>query len=312
MPKRRKRREQQHLRQESARRKSYTMGGDSPSELYKPGFPMNILGNLKIFSIVGVVIAAIMIITMVLTRNNGNGAASGTATPTAAESTTATPSVSPTPNPRVFDKALQAIDASKYNYQATVKTSLGTFVIALDATDAPKTVNSFVFLSEKDFYNGLTFHRVVPGFVIQGGDPNGDGTGGPGYSTSDEPNKVRNTAGTISMAKTSGATNFGSQFFINLQDNPSLDFDTTATDKFYPFGKVTSGMDVVDAIGKVPTDAQGKPTTAVTIDSITIQQTPKDGGPTTDATIPPQPSPTPAPSGTPKAGATTPAATPTK
>ncbi len=288
------------------------MGGDSPSELYKPGFPMNILGNLKIFSIVGVVIAAIMILTMVLTRNQGNGAASGTATPTTAESVTATPSVSPTPNPHVFDKALQAIDASKYNYQATVKTSMGTFVILLDAADAPKTVNSFVFLSEKNFYNGLTFHRIVPNFVIQGGDPNGDGTGGPGYSTNDEPNKVRNTAGTISMAKASGATNFGSQFFINLQDNPSLDFDTTATDKFYPFGKVTTGLDVVQAIGKVATDAQGKPTKPVTIDSITIQQTPKDGGATTDATIPPQPSPTAAPSGTPKAGATTPAAAPTK
>ncbi len=288
------------------------MGGDSPSELYKPGFPMNILGNLKIFSIVGVVIAAIMILTMVLTRNQGNGAASGTATPTTAESVTATPSVSPTPNPHVFDKALQAIDASKYNYQATVKTSMGTFVILLDAADAPKTVNSFVFLSEKNFYNGLTFHRIVPNFVIQGGDPNGDGTGGPGYSTNDEPNKVRNTAGTISMAKASGATNFGSQFFINLEDNPSLDFDTTATDKFYPFGKVTSGMDVVQAIGKVAMDAQGKPTKPVTIDSITIQQTPKDGGATTDATIPPQPSPTAAPSGTPKAGATTPAAAPTK
>jgi cyclophilin family peptidyl-prolyl cis-trans isomerase len=288
------------------------MGGDSPSELYKPGFPMNILGNLKIFSIVGVVIAAIMIITMVLTRNQGNGAASGTATPTAAESTTATPSVSPTPNPRVFDKALQVVDASKYNYQATVKTSLGTFVIALDASGAPNTVNSFAFLSEKGFYNGLSFHRIVPNFVIQGGDPNGDGTGGPGYSTNDEPNKVRNTAGTISMAKASGATNFGSQFFINLQDNPSLDFDTSAKDKFYPFGKVTSGMDVVQAIGKVPTNAQQQPTTPVTIESITIQQAPKSGGTMTEATIPPQPSPTAAASGTPAPGATTPAAAPTK
>jgi cyclophilin family peptidyl-prolyl cis-trans isomerase len=285
------------------------MGGDSPSELYKPGFPMNILGNLKIFSIVGVVIAVIMIVTMVLRRNNGGGGATGSVTPTATISESATPSASPTPNPRVFDKAGQAIDASKYNYQATVKTSMGNFVILLDAASAPNTVNSFVFLAEKKFFDGLTFHRVVPGFIIQGGDPNGDGTGGPGYTTKDEPNKVRNTAGTISMAKTSGASEFGSQFFINLQDNPSLDFDNSTANKFYPFGKVTSGMDVVQAIGKVPTDAQGKPTKPVTIDSVTIQQTPKAGGPTTDATLPPQPSPTAAVTGTPAAG--TPAASPT-
>jgi cyclophilin family peptidyl-prolyl cis-trans isomerase len=248
-----------------------------------------------------------MIATMVLTRNQNSGAPGGTATPTADESTTATPSVSPTPNPRVFDKAEQVIDASKYTYQAAVKTSMGDFVILLDADNAPNTVNSFAFLSEKGFYNGLTFHRVVPNFVIQGGDPNGDGTGGPGYTTKDEPNQVRNTAGTISMAKTSGASDFGSQFFINLQDNPSLDFDNTTSNKFYPFGKVTSGMDVVQAIGKVPTNAQQQPNTPVTIESITIQQTPKGGGATTDATIPPAASATAA--GTPTPG--TPAATPT-
>jgi len=281
------------------------MGGDSPSELYKPGFPMNLLGNLKVFSIVGLVIAAIMVVTMVLMRNQDQGVPGGTATPTAEGSATATPSVSPTPNPRSFDKAEQAIDASTYNYQATVKTSMGSFVILLDADAAPNTVNSFVFLAEKGFYNGLTFHRVVPGFVVQGGDPNGDGTGGPGYTTKDEPNEVRNTTGTISMAKTSGASEFGSQFFINLQDNPSLDFDNTTANKFYPFGKVTSGMDVVQAIGKVQTNAQQQPLTPVTIESITIQQTPKAGGPTTDATLPPQPSATAA--GTPVPGTATPA-----
>src|SRR6185437_1534771 len=187
----------------------------------------------------------------------------------------ASPSASATADAKSFAKADQVIDASKNTYTATMKTSKGDIVIKLDATDAPNTVNSFVFLAQKHFFDGLTFHRVIPGFVIQGGDPQGDGSGGPGYSTKDEPNKIRNTTGTLSMAKASGASSFGSQFFINLKDNTSLDYDNPTANKFYPFASVTSGMDVVNAIAAVPTDSNDKPTTPVVIQSVTITATPK-------------------------------------
>jgi len=290
VPKRRQRREQQHLRQEPARRKGYAVGGSAPKEIFKPGFPMNLLGNLKFFSVVGIVIAVIMVFAAVLSRSAGNtntaatlptntptpsATASVSPSPSASASASPNPSASATPIVRTFAKADQVINAAKDNYTATMKTSMGTIVIQLNADVAPNTVNSFVFLAQKGFFNGLTFHRVIPGFIIQGGDPKGDGSGGPGYSTNDEPNKVRNTRGTISMAKVSGASSFGSQFFINLKDNPSLDYDNPTANKFYPFATVTSGMNVVDAIAAVPTDSNNKPLTPVVIESVTITATPK-------------------------------------
>ncbi|HSE45380.1 MAG TPA: peptidylprolyl isomerase, partial [Gemmatimonadales bacterium] len=149
--------------------------------------------------------------------------------------------------------------------------------IKLYADQAPNTVNSFVFLAKNGFFDGLTFHRVLQNFVIQTGDPKGDGSGGPGYSTNDEPNQVRNTRGTIAMAKASTNKFFGSQWFVNLKDNPSLDFDGGASNQFFPFGEIASGMDVVDNISKVPVDnpQHGQPVQPVTITSITITETPK-------------------------------------
>ncbi len=271
------RREQQHLRQEPQRKRSYQMGGTAPKEIYKPGFPMNLLGNIKFFSIVGVLIAGIMVVTMVLTRgSNANRPVdlptpTPTASATADASSTATASATPA---KSFSKADQVIDATKNNYTATIKTDKGDIVVKLYADQAPNTVNSFVFLAQKGFFDGITFHRVVPNFVIQTGDPTGTGTGGPGYSTQDEPNQLSNKRGTLAMAKASGAKSFGSQFFINLKDNPSLDY-TNPADKFYPFGEVTSGMDVVDAIGKVQTDVNGKPVQPVKILTVTVTETPK-------------------------------------
>ncbi|MGH2631987.1 MAG: peptidylprolyl isomerase [Tepidiformaceae bacterium] len=277
MPKR-KRRDQQHLKQEPARRKNYALGGTAPKEIYKPTFPMNLLGNIKFFSIVGIGIAVIMVFAVLLSRGGANtNVAADLPTETPVGSVTADASASPsaTADARTFAKADQVIDATKNTYTATMKTSKGTIEIKLDAADAPNTVNSFVFLAQKKFFDGLTFHRIISGFVIQGGDPQGDGSGGPGYSTNDEPNKVRNTTGTLSMAKADGASSFGSQFFINLKDNSSLDYDNPTANKFYPFATVTSGMDVVNAIAAVPVDANDKPTTPVTIDSVTITATPK-------------------------------------
>ncbi|MCZ2111743.1 MAG: peptidylprolyl isomerase [Dehalococcoidia bacterium] len=153
---------------------------------------------------------------------------------------------------------------------------MGDIVVNLDAAQAPNTVNSFVFLAQKNFFDGITFHRVVKNFVIQSGDPTGNGTGGPGYTTKDEPNQISNKRGTIAMAKTSGAKEFGSQFFINVKDNSSLDY-TNPGDKFYPFGQVAddASMKVVDAIQNVPTDSAGKPTTPVVIETVTIAESPK-------------------------------------
>jgi len=137
------------------------------------------------------------------------------------------------------------IDAKK-NYVATLATSKGAIVVALDASAAPQTVNNFVFLVNQGFYDGLTFHRVVAGFVIQGGDPLGTGTGGPGYTVPAEI-KLPHVEGAIAMARLGDQQNpqrasSGSQFYITLAPTPNLDGAYTA------FGRVTSGMDVVKKI----------------------------------------------------------------
>ena len=134
------------------------------------------------------------------------------------------------------------IDPDK-SYTATMKTDKGDIVIELAAKDAPNTVNNFVYLSQNAYYAGLTFHRVVAGFVVQGGDPDGNGTGGPGYKLPDESNPSKWSRGTVGMASSAAGVS-GSQFFITIGDAPFL-----ATNGVYNhFGQVTSGMDVVDKI----------------------------------------------------------------
>lgn len=130
-------------------------------------------------------------------------------------------------------------------YRARMMTSKGEIVIDLAAAYAPKTVNNFVFLANEGFYNGVTFHRVISNFVIQGGDPTGTGRGGPGYKFEDEvdpqKNPLKHETGVLSMANAGPNTN-GSQFFITHSPQPHLDGKHTV------FGKVVSGMDVVNAI----------------------------------------------------------------
>src|SRR5436309_4288385 len=135
------------------------------------------------------------------------------------------------------------IDPAK-KYTATVHTSRGDFVIALvDPKVAPQTVNNFVVNAQERYYDGLTFHRVVPGFVVQGGDPLGNGTGGPNYKLPDESNPSKWPRGTVGMASSSAGVS-GSQFFITLGDAPFL-----ANNGVYNhFGQVTAGMDVIDAL----------------------------------------------------------------
>ena len=139
-----------------------------------------------------------------------------------------------------------------------LKTSMGNITLEL-YDDMPITTGNFKSLVEKGFYDGVIFHRVIDGFMIQGGDPEGTGMGGPGYAIQDEfTDHNKNDRGTIAMAN-SGPNTGGSQFFINLVNNDFLD-------NLHPaFGKVIEGMDVVDAIGKVQTDGNDRPLTEVKI-----------------------------------------------
>ena len=135
------------------------------------------------------------------------------------------------------------IDQGK-KYSVTVHTSRGDFVIALvEPKVAPQTVNNFVWLAQNHYYDGLTFHRVVPGFVVQGGDPLGNGTGGPNYKLPNESNPSQWPRGTVGMASSAAGVS-GSQFFITTGDAPFL----ASNGVYNHFGEVTSGMDVIDKI----------------------------------------------------------------
>lgn len=268
-------RELHHLRQESPRSRSYKLGGTSPNEIYKPGFPMSLLGNVRLFAIIGVlVIFSFVVVAVLSNRTSNSNAATDLPTPTPTSSATVDPAATVSPSataaPKQFTAAEAVVDATK-QYTATIKTSKGDIVLKLFADKAPNTVNSFVFLAQKGYFDGIAFHRVVKNFVVQGGDPTGTGSGGPGYSTKDEPNQELNKAGTLSMAKVGGASEFGSQFFINVKDNPSLDYTNPSANKFYPFAEVTSGMDIVNAIANSPVGTGDKPNPPITITSVTIE-----------------------------------------
>jgi peptidyl-prolyl cis-trans isomerase A (cyclophilin A) len=157
------------------------------------------------------------------------------------------------------------MEVSMKNSVALFETSMGNFRIELFEDKAPITTKNFITLVNKGFYNGLIFHRVIDGFMIQGGDPYGNGTGGPGYTIPDEFNKdLRHSAeGILSMAN-AGPNTGGSQFFITLTATNWLD------GKHAVFGKVVEGMEVVRAIGKVKTNAQDRPLEDVVIKKVTI------------------------------------------
>ena len=155
------------------------------------------------------------------------------------------------------------IDPSK-RYTATMETSMGTLVIALDAINAPVTVNNFVFLAAHHYYDGIIFHRIINGFVCQGGDPGGTGTGGPGYRFQDEPVKQRYQLGSVAMANAGPNTN-GSQFF--LISGPS---GVNLPPQYNHFGQIVKGLDVLDAMQRVATDRRDRPEEDVVINSVTI------------------------------------------
>lgn len=177
------------------------------------------------------------------------------------------------PAPKTADdieKPTEKLSRSK-TYVATISTSCGDIEVTLDARDAPITGGSFKYLADQKFFDGTTFHRIVADFVIQGGDPAGDGTGGPGYSVEEAPDEgLKYDKGVVAMAKTAAepAGTSGSQFFIVTGDGAaSLPAD------YALLGEVTGGMDVVDRIGGIEADpSSGAPVAPVVIDSITVTE----------------------------------------
>jgi peptidyl-prolyl cis-trans isomerase B (cyclophilin B) len=149
--------------------------------------------------------------------------------------------------------------------QATISTNHGDIKVELFDEDAPKTVENFKKLARDGFYDGVIFHRVIRGFMIQGGDPTGTGTGGPGYQFEDEFSDRKNVRGALSMANAGPNTN-GSQFFIvTAEATPHLD------GRHSVFGQVTAGMGVVDIIERLPTDGRDKPRDEARMESVTIE-----------------------------------------
>jgi len=170
------------------------------------------------------------------------------------------------PKRQKFDTEPPMVIDPEKRYTATMKTSKGTMLIELDAVSAPRTVNNFVFLARFHYYDGIVFHRIIPGFVLQGGDPEGTGRGGPGYRFADElPKPGRYQVGSLAMANAGPDTN-GSQFFvISGPDGAGL------PPQYSLFGAVVSGGEVVSAIDAVGTKS-GTPTERVVIESVTIQE----------------------------------------
>ena len=156
------------------------------------------------------------------------------------------------------------IDPAK-RYTATMETSMGTFVIALDPISAPRTVNNFVYLAAQHYYDGVIFHRIISGFMCQGGDPDGSGRGGPGYKFGDElPKPGKYQIGSLAMANAGPNTN-GSQFFI--VSGPS---GCGLPPLYSLFGQVVKGLDIVEMMQNVPTGPGDRPKTDVVIKSVAI------------------------------------------
>jgi peptidyl-prolyl cis-trans isomerase B (cyclophilin B) len=199
--------------------------------------------------------------------NKSSSSATATATAGATETATGCRQVAQPPPKQVhLRRPTTTLDAGK-TYVATVHTSCGDFQITLDAKRAPRTGGSFLSMAKQGLYDHTTFHRIVPGFVIQGGDPKGNGTGGPGYSVVETPPRsLRYTKGVVAMAKTQferpGTS--GSQFFVVTTDDAKL------PPEYALLGRVSGGQDVVGRIAAADTDPQQRPVQPIVIDSVTV------------------------------------------
>ena len=165
--------------------------------------------------------------------------------------------------PQYANPPEMVIDPAK-TYTATIETSAGSMTAELFASEAPRTVNNYVFLANEGFYTDVIFHRVISGFMIQGGDPTGTGTGGPGYRFEDEPVSRDYKRGTLAMANAGPNTN-GSQFFVMHADYP-------LPPNYTIFGKLSAGEEVLDAIVEAPKGGQDRPVNPVAIQSVTITE----------------------------------------
>ncbi|HEX6476034.1 MAG TPA: peptidylprolyl isomerase [Acidimicrobiales bacterium] len=209
------------------------------------------------------VVAALVVVIYFVNRGNSKSTAVSTSKTSSAQC--------PNPNgssPRMtsFSAPPPMCISTNKTYSATVETDVGTFNVDLDAKSAPKTVNNFVFLAREHFYDGLTFHRVIPGFVVQGGDPKGNGSGDPGYKFADElPKAGAYKVGSLAMANSGPNTN-GSQFFIVTGAQ-----GTQLPPKYSLFGTVSSGMDVVKQI-EAGGASSGTPTTVHKMTKVTITE----------------------------------------
>ena len=178
--------------------------------------------------------------------------------------------LAPAPAPAQVPAAENTGSIKNGMHVITIKTNLGDIKFETFDADAPKTVEKFLALAGRGFYDNLVFHRIVAGFVMQGGDPAGNGTGGPGYTFADELNPATESykrgylKGVVAMANAGPNTN-GSQFFILLQDRPTLPHLYTI------FGRVIAGQDVVDTIGRSAVDGNDRPTTPVVMSSVTAE-----------------------------------------
>jgi peptidyl-prolyl cis-trans isomerase B (cyclophilin B) len=218
---------------------------------------------LAVFGLVAVGIVAAVLIS----RSGGSDSSSESTTSAKTAADGCKQVEAPEPKEVTLPKPKQTVKAGE-ELTAVVQTSCGTFKIELDTKQAPITTNSFAYLAEEGFYDDLTFHRIVPEFVIQGGDPLGTGTGDPGYKVVEKPPaNLEYTKGVVAMAKSEAEPpgTSGSQFYVVTGADAGL------PPEYALVGKVSEGLDVVEKIGKVPTEGE-KPKNPVLIESITIEE----------------------------------------
>ena len=248
-------RRRQRRRQRQRARRSQLRGYDPAGPVEFPGIFGWLQRRQRVLFAIGIMVLVVSLGGVFITTQFGNPSPQPTPTPTptpteaaaAAEATaTAEPTPEPTPTPDA-DGVLRSyseppameIDPSN-RYEALIRTERGDIRVELLPQEAPGYVNNFVFLARNRFFDGLTFHRVITGFVAQGGDPTGGGAGGPGYSLAEETNELPFEAGVLSMAKSTAVS--GSQFFITLEPTPFLEPDFTV------FGRVIEGLDVARSL----------------------------------------------------------------
>jgi len=266
--------------QQQKRQKVYRPG-EMAADMHhvKPKGVFRIFSNYPLFAAIGVVAIGAGLLITVLLGNGGSTNSSGdtgvrgegVTRKTAEAGSTAVTGASSDIKQYAAPPAM-TIDTGK-TYTATIKTEKGDVTVQLDAKAAPEAVNNFIFLSKEGFYDGSTFFRVIADdsgtlHFVQAGDPTGTGFGGPGYDLPYEPTATGFTTGTLAMAKPqgAGAANNGSQFFVTLTDEPTLDGKNTA------FGKITSGLDVLQGLEPRDPQTQQDPPPGVRIESIEISE----------------------------------------